>query len=239
MNCNDLSATTLWSKVLWARLRVALASDPSARTALNAHDSGEEFFKALGRTQAAWNAPFVGEVGGIFYAIVGQEANKFEEEPNMAHGQRNCYAKVMPVVQSSGAGKSRLIDRYGINKLGVIFTFRTGFHSGYPPGDPEILQLLDGTLALNSKSKGPTEHASVVSLPGSVFRERWCSETRIAFSVLNKLAVYKRLDSTPEEMRRLSAKPFMTGWHLYLFSRILIRQNSGPITSPQLGVKNA
>lgn len=144
------------------RLRVALAPEPSARTPLNVWDFEEPFYKDLHKIQRAWNAPFVGEVGEIFHAIVGQAA-KFEDDYD---------AKVMSVVQSSGAGKSRLIDRYGINNLGVIFTFRTGFQSDYPPGDPEILRLLHGTFSPYSESKISTEHAIAVGLLGSVFRER-------------------------------------------------------------------
>ncbi|KAF8533710.1 hypothetical protein BDD12DRAFT_898077 [Trichophaea hybrida] len=59
--------------------------------------------------------------------VVNDAERIFDSEP--------YYAQLMPIVQSSGAGKSWLIDEYGKTAVRIVFTLRIGDQSGYPPGD--------------------------------------------------------------------------------------------------------
>ena len=48
----------------------------------------------------------------------------------------------MPIVQSSGMGKSRLVSELSKSVLSLVFTLRDNGKSGYPPGDIEVTQYL-------------------------------------------------------------------------------------------------
>ena len=52
------------------------------------------------------------------------------------------YSKFTPTVQSSGVGKSQLLDEFSKKVLGILFTFRMNDDTGYPPGDPEIRKYI-------------------------------------------------------------------------------------------------
>ena len=51
------------------------------------------------------------------------------------------YAKIIPVIQSSGTGKSRLLSEFGKTTLSVYYTIRESDETGYPPGDESIRTL--------------------------------------------------------------------------------------------------
>ena len=61
----------------------------------------------------AWIREFVGGAITSFTRIVDHAEQNFCDD--------NDYAKFKPVVQSSGAGKSRLIDEYSRLAVGIIF----------------------------------------------------------------------------------------------------------------------
>lgn len=52
------------------------------------------------------------------------------------------YAKIIPVIQSSGMGKSRLIDQLSKEHVGLSYVLRSNGESGYPPGDVEVTRFL-------------------------------------------------------------------------------------------------
>ena len=58
----------------------------------------------------------------------------------------NRYAKTMPIIQSSGTGKSRLLDEISKEFLTISFILRRPMEDGYPPGDPEITTFLTDML---------------------------------------------------------------------------------------------
>jgi len=51
----------------------------------------------------------------------------------------------MPIVQSSGTSKSRLIDFHSTVITRICYTLQWDGHGGYLPGDPEITQFLAGS----------------------------------------------------------------------------------------------
>jgi hypothetical protein len=77
------------------------------------------------------------------------------------------YAKYMPIVQSSGAGKSRLVDEYGKRAVAIIFTLRRGQQGGYPPGDIEVTEFLH---AKERDEQAPV-HATTVSLLAAAIKQ--------------------------------------------------------------------
>ena len=63
-----------------------------------------------------------------------------EQERVWSHDK--YYAKIIPVIQSSGMGKSRLLSEFGKTTLSVYYTIRKPDETGYPPGDKSIRKLL-------------------------------------------------------------------------------------------------
>lgn len=110
----------------------------------------------LNRTQAAWNGTFLGGGNDVLRAYIGEWQNNFS--------RRKHYAKVIPIVQSSGAGKSRLVHQYGKERVGIIYTIRRDDQGGYPPGDPEITEYLSASLIHN------TSHEALIALLGATLR---------------------------------------------------------------------
>jgi len=109
-------------------------------------------FPNLDETKRAWKRDFIGVAAVCFSQVVEDEERKF-------NGERH-YAKFMPIVQSSGAGKSRLIDEYSRSSVGITFTCRYGSQSGYPPGDVEVTTLLRASGAVETSDS----HATVIAL---------------------------------------------------------------------------
>lgn len=54
----------------------------------------------------------------------------------------NYFAKTLSIIQSSGTGKSRLVDELSKELFTVSFTLRPVGETGYPPSDPEITEFL-------------------------------------------------------------------------------------------------
>jgi hypothetical protein len=52
------------------------------------------------------------------------------------------YARTLVLVQSSGMGKSRLVDSFGQECPMINFILREEEATGFPPADPEILSFL-------------------------------------------------------------------------------------------------
>ena len=110
----------------------------------------------LRRMQSGWVKEFDGKTLNTFAKVVSDAEDSFKD-----NNDDELYAKVMPVVNSSGAGKSRLLDEYAKRRVGVIYTLRTDGETGFPPGDPEILNIL---LLARYDDTSSLEHARCVAL---------------------------------------------------------------------------
>ena len=92
------------------------------------------FNRQVHNTQLAWKQEYIGQTHAVFdQVLIGCESS---------FNPVTHYARYMPIVQSSGAGKSRLIDFHSTIFTGICYTLRWDDHSGYPPGDPEVTQFL-------------------------------------------------------------------------------------------------
>ncbi|KAF8536756.1 hypothetical protein BDD12DRAFT_889430 [Trichophaea hybrida] len=103
----------------------------------------------------AWNSEYShGGTASIFRSVLKASEDNFEPGTH--------YAKVIAIVQSSGVGKSRMVDQLSKEIPAIVYTLRKPLQTGYPPGDPEILQfLLEST---STSSRRGIEHAGSVAL---------------------------------------------------------------------------
>ena len=71
----------------------------------------------LGSIQEAWKRDFSGATLAVFRRVIHDTDKTFKDTQ---------YARFMPIIQSSGAGKSRLMDEYAKTAVGIIFTLCSG-----------------------------------------------------------------------------------------------------------------
>jgi hypothetical protein len=144
-------------------LKVAKPDEQPAEPGMNDSEDEDSLSVTIGdfaRIKTAWRGDFFGDSITVFQSVVGNAQKRFNLNTD--------YAKFMPIVQSSGMEKSRLIDEYSKFSAGVIFTLRIENQSGYPPGDYEVTNLLRGAPTGNRKS---TAHATVVGLLSAAVAE--------------------------------------------------------------------
>ncbi|KAG8708105.1 hypothetical protein FRC08_000107 [Ceratobasidium sp. 394] len=88
----------------------------------------------LEATIKAWGVPFVGPAAELLKQAMDQMNTK-RRDAN--------YANFLPIVQSSGMGKSRTVDELARRVFTLPFNLRpTAEHTGYPRGDPDVLKGL-------------------------------------------------------------------------------------------------
>jgi hypothetical protein len=81
-----------------------------------------------------WKRPFLGSSVDVLRKLLLDEEMAFQED--------QYYAKVMPIIQSSGTGKSRLLDEMSKEFLTISFTLRGLKDYGFPPADHEVTGFL-------------------------------------------------------------------------------------------------
>lgn len=138
------------AKVVSESERASLEHSPSVMSIANELDLG-----GLHRVQAAWKQEFVGPMEKILRKVVEESEHSFSPDKD--------YAKILSCVQSSGSGKSRTISEHGLFRVGVVYTFRVGDESGFPPGDVEITQLVIGSVSGRTYRRS-MEHATAIGL---------------------------------------------------------------------------
>lgn len=81
----------------------------------------------------SWNNEFFGKSLDVLRDLLLAEEREFKS---------NFYAKMIPIIQSSGTGKSRLMDEIGKEFLSISFVLRHPGQDGFPPGDHEVTTFL-------------------------------------------------------------------------------------------------
>jgi hypothetical protein len=82
-----------------------------------------------------WKRPFWGDSVNVLKELLLDEERVFQED--------KFYAKSMTIIQSSGTGKSRLLDELSKEFLTISFALRHPHKDGgWPPGDLEITHFL-------------------------------------------------------------------------------------------------
>lgn len=79
---------------------------------------------------------------------------------------KNYYSRAVSIVQSSGTGKSRLVDEITKRFLGISFALRLEGETGYPPGDSEI------TRYLRSSDVARDIHVNIIGFLAGVIKYR-------------------------------------------------------------------
>ena len=74
--------------------------------------------------------------------------------------------KVLPIIQSSGIGKSRLVNEIARRRFTTTFTLRQNGSTGYPPGDPEITRFTKSSFSVEAWVR----HGMTVALIGGIFQ---------------------------------------------------------------------
>ncbi|KAF8455533.1 hypothetical protein BGX38DRAFT_1140442 [Terfezia claveryi] len=144
------SINSLLIQACTSRQRIKLVEDP--RTI-----SG-----SLRSMQVAWRQPFFGDIHHALLRELDEKEESFSEEETTLKN----YAKIVPIVQSSGMGKSKLLDQCSLFRLGIVFTLRLPGQTGFPPGDLEITELLRAS-AEDSRS----QHTTVVAFLSSTIAQ--------------------------------------------------------------------
>lgn len=95
---------------------------------------------------------------------------RYLEEQERTWSHQNYYAKTIPVIQSSGMGKSRLLSELGKTTVSVYYTTRDPHETGYPPGDKMIRDF----FFQHGDNKQAREISNVlaISLLTATFKER-------------------------------------------------------------------
>jgi hypothetical protein len=82
-----------------------------------------------------WKRPFWGDSVELLKALLLDEERVFQRD--------EFYAKSLTIIQSSGTGKSRLLDELSKELLTISFALRHPHKdAGWPPGDHEITHFL-------------------------------------------------------------------------------------------------
>ncbi|KAI0044973.1 hypothetical protein FA95DRAFT_1608076 [Auriscalpium vulgare] len=77
-------------------------------------------------TIKSWNTPYLGCVKDVFISTLRRHMDR-----------KNIYARSVPMIQSSGTGKSRLLDEVAKEIVVIPMNLRSG-SQGYPPPDHDL-----------------------------------------------------------------------------------------------------
>lgn len=115
------------------------------------------------RQYTGWNAPFFGDGVKVFHRHVEELGGEMQRN----YGGDNYEARVLPIIQSTGGGKSKLLDEYSASHVGIVYAFHGTYNIvEYPPGDPEIGELLRDAVT-NYDREVWKEFAVVIGLIGA------------------------------------------------------------------------
>jgi len=119
---------TMLAKGEWVRAVQHLFQDLWGNSEMDEHMAERQK-----RLYDHWCGTFAGD------SLMALSAAIRNYEPNWTNDYSMYYSKSIPIIQSSGMGKSRLADEMGKTNFQFAFVFRSYGDTGYPPGDPEII----------------------------------------------------------------------------------------------------
>ncbi|KAF8541146.1 hypothetical protein BDD12DRAFT_803959 [Trichophaea hybrida] len=127
--------------------------------------------KSLKSLHTSWNVDFYGDAN----KALKEKIQALEAQMMAEAGAPTYYCKLIPIIQSSGMGKSRLVDETSKDLFTISFTLRSGEESGYPPGDPEVTEYMDSSLEMGDAHM----HARAAALIAAAFGQahEWMSKS--------------------------------------------------------------
>jgi hypothetical protein len=107
----------------------------------------------LSATVEAWNLPFYGTAQALLKQTI--------DDMNMKRNTK-IYTNYVPIVQSSGTGKSRVVHKLAADVFTIPFNLRETINGqeapGYPPADQAIRDLFSSDIYLDSGPTGVAAH---------------------------------------------------------------------------------
>ena len=149
-------------------------------------DDGSETRSILVDLHNDWRGAFLGDSLAVLKDLLLRREKEFQRD--------STYGKTIPIIQSSGTGKSRLLDEISKQFLTISFVLRRPSQDGYPPGDTEITTFLTDLIYFLSQSDWGTElHARAVTLLMTAFTQCKEKENSIWSSNLTVLLSSERI----------------------------------------------
>lgn len=134
---SKLAANAPWSEISDAFLPI-LALTPSS-LALDTHrkeDSNESALSGvIGFLQQDWKLPYYPD-------SLDALKDYIQHYERAVKAENVYYGKIVTFIQSSGMGKSRLVDAFGEECPMINLVLRKEGSTGYPPPDSEIVSLV-------------------------------------------------------------------------------------------------
>src|SRR5438874_8835159 len=106
-----------------------------------------------------WKGEFRGNAVNVLKTLIQDENRMFDK--------KSYYARILPIIQSSGMGKSRLLDEVSKEFLTVSFSLRRPKETGCPPGYPTVRSFLT-----NGPRKDEEHNARAVAFLGATLSRR-------------------------------------------------------------------
>lgn len=98
--------------------------------------------------ESAWQETFRGDAADVFldtlYRLAEQPIRRSQCSPGKPE-QQIVYARYLPIVQSSGTGKSRMLDHVAQSNYVVPINIRVAA-GGFPPADKSVVKYFDRRL---------------------------------------------------------------------------------------------
>ncbi|TFK66223.1 hypothetical protein BDN72DRAFT_860060 [Pluteus cervinus] len=85
-------------------------------------------------TENAWNLDYKGDGARALWSWIQAECEEMHK--------KSYYAKYVPIIQSSGTGKSRTVDELGKSNLVIPMNLQKPHSKGFPPPDSEVYDYL-------------------------------------------------------------------------------------------------
>jgi len=95
--------------------------EPEKMFLVRSDSKASPHFTYLVRKTAAWGGEFIGDLANVFIEIIADYLSK----------DRHPYARMTTIVNSSGTGKSRMVDQLGTEIIVVPMCLRRGRSEGF------------------------------------------------------------------------------------------------------------
>lgn len=125
--------------------------------------SGAEDLKITRTLQSHWKQPYVGPSCEVLRDTIRESEAKFSVANALGSTWRKYNSKTLTFMQSSGTGKSRLANEYGMICPMITYVIRDPA-SGFPPSDEKVYWYLrsepSGGLR-NAVRLSPSNHSMI------------------------------------------------------------------------------
>lgn len=125
--------------------------------------SGAEDPKITRTLQSHWKQPYVGPSCDVLRDTIRESEAKFSVAGSLGSTYRKYYSKTLTFMQSSGTGKSRLANEYGMICPMITYVIRDPA-TGFPPSDEKVYCYLRSEPSeelRNAVRLSPSNHSKI------------------------------------------------------------------------------